>query len=148
MPDPASTLLFQRRTPILNRVALRAFAQRLALEVAEGREFTCLFGGDIKLRRLNRDFLGKDFATDVLSFPSGSAAGSLGDLAISVERAEAQAAEFGHTVEDEICVLMLHGVLHLTGEDHEADSGQMQRLESRWRSHFGLPAGLIERVRS
>ena len=146
MPDPASTILFQKRTPALDRPALRAFVQRLTQEVAGGREFTCLLSGDRKLRALNRDFLGHDFATDVLSFPSGSGRGPLGDMAISLDRAAAQAAGFGHPVEVELRVLMLHGLLHLLGHDHEGDGGKMGRLESRWRRHFALPAGLIERV--
>jgi probable rRNA maturation factor len=148
MPDPASTLIFRRSKPTLDRPALRAFALQLATEVAEGREFTCLFAGDQMLRRLNRDFLGKDYATDVLSFPSGSPVGSLGDLAISLDRATDQAASFGHGVEDELRVLMLHGLLHLTGHDHETDAGEMKQLETRWRQHYGLPEGLIERAHS
>jgi probable rRNA maturation factor len=146
MPDPASTILFSRRTPALQRPALRAFAQSLTAEVAGGREFTCLLTSDRALQRLNREFLSHDYATDVLSFPSGSGVGPLGDIAISLERAEAQAAEFGHGVEVEVRVLMLHGLLHLLGHDHERDGGKMKRLETRWRRHYGLPAGLIERV--
>lgn len=129
----------------MDRRALRAFARDLTAQVAAGREFTCLLTGDPVLRKLNRDFLGHDYATDVLSFPSGSGAGPLGDLAISVDRAAAQAGARGHGVDDEIRILMLHGVLHLTGYDHETDRGRMRRVESRWRQHFGLPTGLIER---
>lgn len=73
---------------------------------------------------------------------------SLGDLAISLARARTQAREFGHTTEQEVRVLMLHGVLHLLGMDHESDRGQMARAEKRWRARLGLPNGLIERVRS
>ena len=61
-------------------------------------------------------------------------------------RARAQARRYGHGVEDEIRVLMLHGVLHLVGMDHEADGGRMLRAEKRWRKRLGLPDGLIERV--
>ena len=147
MPDPASTLIFRRSTPILDRRGLRAFAQQLMADVAGGREFTCMFAGDQALRRFNRDFLGKDYASDVLSFPSGSGTGSLGDLAISLDRVEDQAATYGHTVDTEVRVLMLHGVLHLAGHDHETDQGEMRKLETEWRLHYGLPAGLIERVR-
>jgi probable rRNA maturation factor len=100
--------------------------------------------GDAELRRLNREFLGKDHATDVLSFPDGG--DSLGDIAISRQRAQAQAAEFGHSLMEELQVLLLHGVLHLTGLDHEADSGEMERIEKRWRVKLGLPSSLIERT--
>jgi probable rRNA maturation factor len=71
----------------------------------------------------------------------------LGDIAISLGRARAQAREFGHTIEQEVQILMLHGVLHLCGHDHESDSGAMARAEKRWRAKLGLPNGLIERVR-
>jgi probable rRNA maturation factor len=70
----------------------------------------------------------------------------LGDIAISLARARAQSRRYGHGVEDEIRVLMLHGVLHLVGMDHDADGGRMERAEKRWRKQLGLPDGLIERV--
>jgi probable rRNA maturation factor len=125
--------------------AVARLAALLAARVARGREFHCRITGDSELRRLNRDFLGHDYATDVLSFPSGEKA-RLGDLAISIQRARAQAGEFGHSVEQEIGVLMLHGLLHLLGMDHETDGGRMARAEARWRRELGLPGGLIERA--
>jgi probable rRNA maturation factor len=72
--------------------------------------------------------------------------GHLGELAISVERADAQANSFGHSRVDEIRVLMLHGLLHLAGMDHETDRGAMSRAEKKWRSYFALPATLISRA--
>jgi probable rRNA maturation factor len=72
----------------------------------------------------------------------------LGGLAISLPRARAQARQFGHEVQDEIRILMLHGLLHLLGMDHENDHGRMARAERRWRARLGLPPGLIERVAS
>jgi len=116
-------------------------------EVAGSRDFTCLITNDRELQRLNREFLQKDYATDVLSFPSGDAEGGLGDIAISAGRADAQAAQFGHSITQEIQILMLHGLLHLTGMDHESDRGQMSREERRWRKRLNLPTGLIERTR-
>ena len=125
------------------------------------------------MRRLNREFRGKDSTTDVLSFPAGDMLprknnGSLaserlgmrktgdknrspvlpraGDIAISLPRARAQARRFGHSTEREIRILMLHGLLHLLGLDHSTDGGRMGRAEKRWRARLGLPAGLIERV--
>jgi probable rRNA maturation factor len=103
---------------------------------------------DRELRELNLKFRKQDHATDVLSFPAQAGESSLGELAISFDRAAAQASEFGHTVRDELRILMLHGVLHLAGMDHETDSGEMERAEIRWRKRFGLPLGLIERVRT
>src|SRR5204863_1068833 len=110
------------------------------------RPFHCLITDDRELRRLNRQFLGHDYATDVLSFPSESGV-ELGELAISAGRAAAQAREHGHSRLDEIRILMLHGVLHLKGMDHQTDGGAMARAESRWRQKLGLPAGLITRSR-
>ena len=81
--------------------------------------------------------------------PRASASGAhLGDLAISLPRARAQAREFGHGTAEEIQILMLHGVLHLLGMDHETDRGRMARVEKRWRARLDLPNGLIERVQS
>ncbi len=71
---------------------------------------------------------------------------TLGDIAISLDRAEYQANALAHTTEQELQILMLHGVLHLTGLDHEQDRGEMANAERHWRERFGLPAGLIERV--
>jgi len=138
-------VLFRRAPAELDRRALECFARTLCEQVSRGAAFTCLIAGDSDLRRLNRDFLGQDYATDVLSFPALPGAGQLGDLAISAARARRQAAEFGHSVEDEIRILMLHGLLHLLGMDHQTDRGEMRRAESRWRRKLTLPNGLIER---
>lgn len=146
-----STVTFRRPAADVRPRALAAFARKLEREVAKGRPFDCLITGDAELRRLNLEFRRKDYPTDVLSFPSGDGGHgrpSLGDLAISVARARAQAREFGHSTEDEVRILMLHGLLHLLGMDHETDRGQMARAEKRWRREMGLPNGLIERVRS
>jgi probable rRNA maturation factor len=145
-PD-GSTVTFRRTPPDFRRRAVQLFARRLQKEVAKGQPFDCLITGDADLRRLNREFRGLDYATDVLSFPAAPPAVHLGDLAISLARARAQAREFGHDIEHEVEILMLHGVLHLLGFDHETDGGQMARAEKRWRTRLGLATGLIERVR-
>jgi len=146
MPSDGSTVTFRRAPGSLRRRAIERFAQRLQAGVAKGRGFDCLITSDSELRRLNREFRGKDVPTDVLSFPSED--GRLGDIAVSAGRARAQAREFGHSIEQEIQILLLHGVLHLLGMDHETDRGRMARAEKRWRMALGLPDGLIERVRS
>jgi probable rRNA maturation factor len=147
-----STVTFRRAQADLRPRALVSFARKLQRDVAGGRPFDTLVTGDAELRRLNRDFRGKDYATDVLSFPSATSRArsrtALGDLAISLNRARAQAREFGHTTEQEVRILRLHGLLHLLGMDHENDRGRMARAEKRWRSELGLPIGLIERVQS
>jgi probable rRNA maturation factor len=112
-------------------------------------EFSVLLTGDERLRAMNLQFRGVDKPTDVLSFPAlPGAAGSDqgGDLAISVETAAIQAAEHGHSVQMEIKILILHGLLHLAGYDHERDQGQMRRRETLLRKRFALPAGLVERT--
>jgi probable rRNA maturation factor len=118
----------------------------LCRHVAGGRWFQCLITDDRELQRLNRQFLGKNYPADVLSFPVKENAETLGDIAISYQRAREQARAFGHSVKDEVCILMLHGVLHLVGMDHERDRGAMARAEIAWRNKLELPAGLIERV--
>ena len=148
MPAEQTTLLFHSATPGFSRRPARAFAKRLASEVTGGRPFTCLITGDLEMQRLNRDFRKQDHATDVLSFPSRQTLGFLGDIAISFEHAQRQAAEYGHGIGQEIEILMLHGVLHLLGMDHENDGGRMARAEARWRARLGLPASLIERARA
>ena len=138
---------FDRGTASQRRHRIEAFAQTLQHEVAGGRAFGCLLTRDGELHRLNRTFLQHDYPTDVLSFPSGSRSGFLGEIAISIDRAREQAAERGHGVGEEIKILMLHGVLHLLGMDHETDRGRMARAEARWRKLFDLPTALIERSR-
>ena len=116
-------------------------------------EVTVLLTTDAAIRKLNHQFRGKNQATDVLSFSAlqmGHAAAEeiAGDLAISVDRARRQATEQGHALSVEIKVLILHGLLHLAGFDHESDTGQMARREQSLRAQLGLPEGLIERTKS
>jgi probable rRNA maturation factor len=132
-------LLFRHPSRRVRRTPLRDFLTELEKRVARRRAVTCVITTDAELRRLNRQFRGKNYATDVLSFPPD-------EMAISLDRAAAQAKELGHSLDDELRILMLHGLLHLCGMDHEADSGKMRRAEIRWRKRLGLPAGLIERA--
>ena len=140
---------FYRLPRTVDRKPIERFRTALHHRVARGRAFACRVTTDAELQRLNRTFRRKDYATDVLSFPANTGVlfgPYLGDIAISWQRAREQAAGFGHSTETEIQVLMLHGVLHLLGLDHETDSGRMLRAETRWRRVLGLPSGLIERV--
>ncbi len=146
------TLLFralpdQPKISPAQRKELADFSRALTESISAGA-FTCLITNDGELQRLNSSFLGNDYPTDVLSFPAGGGAGELGEIAISLERAAAQANDLSHSWMDEIRILMLHGFLHLTGLDHELDGGQMARAERKWRSVFGLPTTLIARSRS
>ena len=139
MPDNPTSVIFQHPSPKVRRTELRQFLKDLAREILPEQDVTCLIASDAELRTLNQKFRGKNYATDVLSFLPD-------DIAISFDRGAAQAAELGHSVEDELRILMLHGLLHLAGMDHETDGGAMKRTEARWRKKLGLPAGLIERV--
>jgi probable rRNA maturation factor len=116
-------------------------------------QVTALLTTDAAIRRLNRQFRGKNKATDVLSFPAEAAFPGMaaeeqiaGDLALSVPTALRQAVEQGHSLSTEVKVLILHGLLHLAGYDHEADKGLMARREQVLRARLGLPKGLIERA--
>jgi len=111
-------------------------------------QVTVLLTTDAAIRKLNRQFRGKNKATDVLSFPAEGlgAQGIAGDLAISVTTAVGQAAEQGHSLSTEIKVLVLHGLLHLAGYDHEVDNGKMAGRERLLRAKLNLPQGLIERA--
>jgi probable rRNA maturation factor len=151
MSSGGSTVLFRAlpsksQFTVAEKRQLKNFAQCLSQTVVDGRAFTCLITSDRKLRELNSQFLGHDYVTDVLSFPADAAEGELGDLAISLDRAAAQAQEFGHTRIEEVCILMLHGVLHLAGMDHETDNGEMARAEQKWRKQLMLPDALISRT--
>ena len=107
----------------------------------------CCWQTDARLKELNRGFRGKNKATDVLSFPAfENAHGFAGDLAISTETAQRQADEHGHPLDIELRILMLHGILHLAGHDHEADTGEMRALEAQLQVKLKLPTGLIERT--
>ena len=137
----ASSVLFRHRSPGVDKRDLRRFLKDLAREILPEQSVTCLIAPDAELRKLNHKYRGQDYSTDVLSFPPD-------DIAISFDRAAAQAAELGHSIEAELRILMLHGLLHLAGMDHETDKGAMARAEGRWRKRLGLPSGLIERAKA
>lgn len=152
MSPEGSSLLFRAIPKSLqlgaeHKRTLGAFAQTLSNRIAGGRPFCCLVANDKMLRQLNRDFRNADYATDVLSFPNATNGDALGELAISVERASEQAQSYGHALLDELRILMLHGVLHLAGMDHERDNGKMARAERKLRLELNLPSTLITRAR-
>jgi len=133
--------------------SLARFLHKARLAVRLRGQVSVLLTTDAAQRGFNRRFRGKNKPTDVLSFPADpnlvetrGAENFAGDLSISVPTACLQAAQQGHSLAVEIKVLMLHGVLHLAGYDHETDSGQMARRERTLRARLGLPGGLIERT--
>jgi probable rRNA maturation factor len=127
---------------------LSGFLSKAQAAVRLRGQVTVLLTTDAAIRKLNRQFRGKNKATDVLSFPAEGpgAHGIAGDLAISVTTALKQAADQGHPLATEIKVLILHGLLHLAGYDHEIDDGKMARRERKLRAELKLPQGLIERA--
>jgi len=136
----------------LRQRALGVFLREAAEAMRLPGAVSVLLTSDDEIRRLNRLFRHKDKATDVLSFPALSFSATeaakkpiAGDLAISVDTAARQAEEFGYPLATELQILLLHGLLHLAGYDHETDAGAMARKEEQLRRKLGLSAGLIER---
>lgn len=134
----------------LNVRELRGFLSKAKAAAKLRGEVSVLLATDATVRTLNRDYRGKNKATDVLSFPvdaehPSTAKKQAGDLAISLDTAHQQAMQQGHDLQTEVKVLMLHGLLHLAGYDHETDDGEMASKESMLRKQFSLPVGLIQR---
>jgi probable rRNA maturation factor len=125
--------------------ALSRFATRAQRAIGLRGDVNICITSDRGMRALNRRFRRKNVATDVLSFPSESP-GVAGDIAISLEIAARNSFALGHSLADEVKILIVHGLLHLAGHDHEADNGEMLTWESGLRRKFKLPVGLIERA--
>ncbi|MDP9038040.1 MAG: rRNA maturation RNase YbeY, partial [Acidobacteriota bacterium] len=132
-----------------DKAVLTRFLNRAKAAVDLHGDVSVLLTTDAALRRLNRTYRGKNAPTDVLSFPAAAPPGShrpnpiAGDLAISLQTAARQAARHGHSLRDELRILILHGALHLAGYDHEIDSGEMAAREAELRCELRLPHGLI-----
>jgi probable rRNA maturation factor len=132
---PIEVINRQRKAPV-DLAHWRSFIES-ALKVvpSQGVGVTVAFVSDRVMRELNRSWRGKRGTTDVLSFPADQAdfekvsEATLGDIAISLERAQLQAQENGLELQQEIAQLILHGLLHLCGYDHETDEGEMNKLE-------------------
>lgn len=117
---------------------LPSWLVRLVAELAPGASFTARLTSEREVRRLNRTYRGKDAPTDVLSFPgeSGPEGEHLGDVVIAVPVARRQAEAAGHSAAHELRVLLLHGLLHCLGHDHETDEGEMETLEAELRERW------------
>jgi probable rRNA maturation factor len=129
---------------VLAGAASQPAVARALPPVGRPAELTVRVTGDRELRRLNRQFVGEDHPTDVLSFPSGDvASGYLGDLAVSWPAVRRQAQAFGHEPETEIGLLVVHGFLHLLGWDHAtpAEEREMSRLTRECLARTGLRLG-------
>jgi len=140
-------VLLEREIDGVRARALALFAGR-ARRALRLRGDICIFiTSNEKVRQLNQRHRRKNQPTDVLSFPA-SVRELAGDIAISAEIAAANAHALGHSAETELKILILHGMLHLAGYDHEIDNGEMRAREAALRSEFHLPVGLIERAHS
>jgi len=139
-------IIFHKAVAGLNETALARFTARAQRAIGLKGEVNVLVACNEELQALNSRFRGRHQPTDVLSFPAmARAEGVAGDLAISADLAALNARRLGHATAEEVKILIVHGLLHLAGYDHEQDQGEMARRELRLRQHLGLPAGLIER---
>ena len=141
------TVIMKSRVPGLTQRKLAEFVAELSEHIRLAGAVKVLVTSSKEMKILNSRFRGKAQATDVLSFPGpGFTDGFAGDIAISLDIAARNARAFGHPISAEVKVLVLHGVLHLAGYDHESDRGEMTRLEGRLRRKLSLPTALIERA--
>ena len=115
--------------------------------ILSDREIELILTNNSEISEINREFRGIDKATDVLSFPSDPFPGApLGSIVISADKVDAVASDLGHSADDEIALLFIHGILHLLGFDHEVDNGEMRKKETELIERFSLPKSLIVRT--
>jgi probable rRNA maturation factor len=138
-------IILEQENADIHERALTLFASKAKRAVGVRGELSVRITSSAEMRELNRRFRRKNKPTDVLSFPADTPK-LAGDIAISAEIAAANAEELGHSVDTELKILILHGLLHLVGYDHETDDGEMQAKESKLRQQLKLPVGLIERT--
>jgi probable rRNA maturation factor len=140
-------IILEHESATISGRALALFTRRVQHALGLQGEVNIRIAGNRELQDLNRRFRKKNKPTDVLSFPSDMP-GLDGDIAISAEIAGRNAAMLQHPLPTEVKILVLHGLLHLAGYDHETDSGEMSARETELRREFRLPLGLIERSHS
>lgn len=142
------TIILERRVPGLSERKLAEFVAEACSSLRLRGAATVLITSSRSMRMLNARFRGKNRATDVLSFPGPAFVEEFaGDIAVSLDIAARNARTLRHKVCDEVRILVLHGLLHLAGYDHETDNGKMEKREKALRRKLGLPSGLIERAR-
>ena len=129
----------------IHQRALTLFATKAKRAIGARGELSIRITSSAEMRELNHRFRRKNKPTDVLSFASDTP-GLVGDIAISAEIAQVNASQLGHSIDTELKILILHGILHLVGYDHETDAGEMLAKEARLRRQLNLPVGLIERT--
>ncbi len=143
-------VIFQKRVADLSELALSRFVARARRAARLKGTVNVLLTTSAEMKSMNRRFRGKNQPTDVLSFPAepGAPKTFAGEIAISAEIATNNAHALGHSPAEEVKILVLHGLLHLRGYDHECDNGRMARRERQLRAQLHLPMGLIERATS
>jgi probable rRNA maturation factor len=142
------TIILKRPVRGLSQRSLTEFVAQACAAAGLKGSVTVMVTDSREMRSLNSRFRGKSQATDVLSFPPPVLGnGFAGDIAVSLDIATRNARSLGHSLDQEVQILVLHGILHLAGYDHEEDQGEMAAREVRLRQRFKLPTGLIERVR-
>jgi probable rRNA maturation factor len=134
----------ERQSKKTSAQALSRFATKVQRALGLRGEVNIHITSSHEMQRLNRRYRRENKPTDVLSFPSGGPDAG-GDIAISLEIADGNAADMGHSLAAEVKILILHGLLHLAGYDHEIDDGEMLAREAAMRGELKLPVGLIER---
>jgi probable rRNA maturation factor len=137
-------VVFETAVDDVSQKELQRFARRAQEMAGVSGEVDILIADNRRLQELNRRFRRKNKPTDVLSFPRPQG----GDIAISADIALENADRYGHAATDELKILVLHGMLHLAGYDHETDNGRMAKTEAELRSRLKLPASLIDRAGS
>ncbi len=146
--EKTALVILDKRVAGLSELALTRFVARARRAARLRGRVNVLITSSAEMKTMNRRFRRKDEATDVLSFPAAKEDRSFaGDIAISAEVAARNARSLGHGPAAEVKILVLHGILHLRGYDHERDGGKMARREQKLRRELRLPVGLIERSR-
>jgi probable rRNA maturation factor len=137
-------IIFEKVVEGVSQSGLARFARKAQMLAGVTGVVDVLIAGNRRLQKLNRRFRLKNKPTDVLSFRRDGG----GDIAISADIAKKNARFYRHSTAQELKVLILHGMLHLAGHDHETDNGRMAKIESRLRAQLKLPATLIGRAQS
>jgi len=148
-------VILQKKVAGLSEDALQRFVLRACRAAGLKGLVNVLVTSSPTVRSLNREFRGRNQATDVLSFPSSPVfpvgrkrPAFAGEIVISAEIAAHNAAQLGHSAAQEVKILALHGILHLAGLDHERDNGEMARKERKLRRALKLPVALTERTQT
>lgn len=137
-------ILFENQTPI----ALEISSLELIANNETQKDIELVLVNAKTIQEINKEFRGKDISTDVLSFPLDEEMPyvPLGSIMINVELATQKAKELGHSFQDEVSLLFIHGLLHILGYDHEVDDGEMRTKEEELILKYNLPKSLIIRT--